>query len=548
MHKGMRTIFVLLAAIMLLAGININANAATVTWTGAGIDNLASNPANWSGGIVPLNGDKIIFDSASSKDCTWNLTVSLASLSIKTGYTGKVSLPSASLTVLNPVFWTGAGADNLASNPANWSGGIVPQNGDEVVFDNTSSKNCTWDINAVPDFISLTGYTGTVTLNSGLTINGSLTIAAGLLDLNNKNLTINSYLLIISSGSLNATSSTITVKGNWANYNSFTPGTSTVILSGTNQTIYGNTTFYNLTKTVTSADTLYFKAGSTQIISNSLTLQGANGELLALRSTQDDSYWYIDPQGTHNTSFIDIKDLYNLSSTNIDAPDSVNSGNNSNVNFGGRPINITTNPATNVTAVSATLNAAVNPNGLSTTAYFQWGISTSYGNTTSSQSIGYGTNNVDITADLTGLSQGTIYYYRVVAGNAGGTDYGSDLSFTTTSAASNISVYPASQDFAGINVGSSSSPQIFTISNTGNSNLVIGSIYLTGTNLDQFVTQNDTCSGMTIAPSAACTIELLFIPSYIGPLTANLSIPSNDPDTPALNIGLSGTGEIQQCL
>lgn len=492
------------------------------------------------------------------------------------------------------VTWTGIG---IASNPANWSGGAIPQNGDDVVFNNTSTQNCTWNINPSLKFFSFnSGYTGTVSLSSNLTVTGNVKIVYG---------------------ALNAGSATITVGGDWYYFSGastplgdinkdgvidisdvilvlrialkidliqpcsdinkdgfvdisdviltlrmslgldstkactgglFNPGTSTVVFDGTNQTIYGSTTFYNLTKTVTSADTLYFEAGSTQTIANSLKLQGASSNLLALRSTMDGSYWYIDPQGTRNTSFVDIKDLYNLSSTNIDAPDSVNSGNNSNVNFGGRPINITTNPATNVTAVSATLNATVNPNGLSTIVYFEWDTDTSYDKITTYQSIGSGTSDVSAAANITGLSPSTTYYYRVVANNAGGTDNGSDFNFTTTSVAPNISASPASNDFGSINVGSLSAPLIFTISNTGEGNLVIGSIYLTGTNLDQFVTQNNTCSGMTIAPSATCTIEVLFIPSFVGPLTANLIVPSNDPDTPTLNIGLSGTGGIQQCL
>ncbi len=93
----------------------------------------------------------------------------------------------------------------------------------------------------------------------------------------------------------------------------------------------------------------------------------------------------------------------------------------------------TTDSATNITANSATLNATVNPNGSETTVYFEWGIDTSYGNSTPAQSIGSGTDDVSITADITGLSPSTIYHYRVVATNAGGTSYGDDISFTTQS-------------------------------------------------------------------------------------------------------------------
>ena len=320
--------------ILFLLGFALSVNAATVTWTGGGSDNLASNSANWSGNTAPQYGDDVIFDST-SKDCTWDLTVTLASLSIKSGYTGKVTKTSGvSLTIAKGITWTGGGADNLASNPANWSNNKVPQNGDNVVFN--GANNCAWDITITPASFKLnTGYSGTVTLNSNLTINGGLTVAGGSLNLSNKALNVDGNILIDISGSLYATSSTITVKGNWTNLGIFSSSTSTVILNGTNQTIYGNTTFYNLIKTVISADTLYFQAGSTQTILNSLTFQGASGNLLAVRCTQNGQYWYINPQGTRNISFVNIKDLYNISFTSIVTTNSVDSGNNANVSFGG---------------------------------------------------------------------------------------------------------------------------------------------------------------------------------------------------------------------
>jgi len=334
MQSSIRKLLISLTCLVFLAVLSGSANAATLTWTGLGSDSLASNPANWSGNITPQYGDDIVFDST-SKDCTWDISVTLASLSIKSGYSGKVTkISGVTLTIAKGNTWTGGGADSLASNPANWSNNKVPQNGDNVVFN--GANNCAWDITITPASFKLnTGYSGTVTLNSNLTINGNLTITSGTLNLNNKNLNVDGYILVGTLGILNATSSTITVKGNWANYGIFIPGTSTIILSGINQTIYGNTTFYNLIKTVTSADTLYFEAGSTQTILNSLTLQGASGNLLFLRSTSEGSYWYIDPQGTRSISFVDLRDLYNLSFTSIVVTNSNNSGNNNNVSFGG---------------------------------------------------------------------------------------------------------------------------------------------------------------------------------------------------------------------
>ncbi|MFH0888949.1 MAG: hypothetical protein V1871_07070 [Planctomycetota bacterium] len=91
----------------------------------------------------------------------------------------------------------------------------------------------------------------------------------------------------------------------------------------------------------------------------------------------------------------------------------------------------TTDPANNSTYNSAILNGTVNPNELSTNAYFQWGLTTSYGNTTTSQAIGSGTTSVAITAAANSLTSNTIYNFRVVGTNTSGTIYGSNLTFTT---------------------------------------------------------------------------------------------------------------------
>lgn len=98
--------------------------------------------------------------------------------------------------------------------------------------------------------------------------------------------------------------------------------------------------------------------------------------------------------------------------------------------IGRRPTAVT-GQATNVTATSATLNAMVNPNGLETSAYFEWGTTTSFGNRTPTQSVGSGTKDVPISADLSGLASGTTYYFRVVAKNSAGEAYGVSSSFKT---------------------------------------------------------------------------------------------------------------------
>ncbi|MSU58712.1 MAG: hypothetical protein EXS35_11140 [Pedosphaera sp.] len=89
----------------------------------------------------------------------------------------------------------------------------------------------------------------------------------------------------------------------------------------------------------------------------------------------------------------------------------------------------TTRPATNVTSVSATLNALVNPNGFSASAFFQYGLTTNYGSTTGATNLGAGTNGVPITAAVSGLQPALTYHFRVVATNVSASATGLDQSF-----------------------------------------------------------------------------------------------------------------------
>jgi len=87
------------------------------------------------------------------------------------------------------------------------------------------------------------------------------------------------------------------------------------------------------------------------------------------------------------------------------------------------------------TASTATLNGNANPNGVSTSAWFEWGTDSTLtvSNPTSpSQAIGSGTTNQPISANLTNLTGGTTYYFRAVAMSSGGTVRGAILNFTTT--------------------------------------------------------------------------------------------------------------------
>jgi phosphodiesterase/alkaline phosphatase D-like protein len=97
------------------------------------------------------------------------------------------------------------------------------------------------------------------------------------------------------------------------------------------------------------------------------------------------------------------------------------------------PPTVVTEKASSIAQTMASLNATVNPNGGSVSdCKLEYGTSPSYGSSvTCTPSPGSGGSAVAVSAAVTGLSANTIYHFRVVATNAGGTGTGGDRTFKT---------------------------------------------------------------------------------------------------------------------
>lgn len=85
--------------------------------------------------------------------------------------------------------------------------------------------------------------------------------------------------------------------------------------------------------------------------------------------------------------------------------------------------------------------------------------------------------------------------------------------------------------------------QTVTVTNTGNANLNVQSPTISGTNANQFAVTDDSCNAGPVAAGGNCSIDVQFNPTARGAQTAELDIPSNDPNMPTTSIPLSGTGE-----
>ena len=108
--------------------------------------------------------------------------------------------------------------------------------------------------------------------------------------------------------------------------------------------------------------------------------------------------------------------------------------------------------ATQITTTNATLNATNNPNGSATLYWFQYGTTTSYGNTTLTNILAAGVKAVPASFTIAGLTTNTTYHFREIVNNGvGGNITNSDSAFTTLATAPTAVTLAASN----INAGSS---------------------------------------------------------------------------------------------
>jgi hypothetical protein len=94
----------------------------------------------------------------------------------------------------------------------------------------------------------------------------------------------------------------------------------------------------------------------------------------------------------------------------------------------------TTAAASSMTLNSATLNGSVYDNGVAITSVtFDYGLTAAYGTTISAtpSSVSAGSGPTSVSGNISGLTPGTVFHFRVNAAYAGGPTHGADMTFTT---------------------------------------------------------------------------------------------------------------------
>jgi hypothetical protein len=90
-----------------------------------------------------------------------------------------------------------------------------------------------------------------------------------------------------------------------------------------------------------------------------------------------------------------------------------------------------TGAASSIGSTSATLAGTVNPQGHQTSYQFDYGTTTSYGQQTPAIAAGSDFSQRAVSQQLTNLTPGILYHYRLRASNASGSRTGADATFTT---------------------------------------------------------------------------------------------------------------------
>ena len=117
--------------------------------------------------------------------------------------------------------------------------------------------------------------------------------------------------------------------------------------------------------------------------------------------------------------------------------------------------------------------------------------------------------------------------------------YGGNYDAFVTKITPDVTLTPQNLNVGNQIVGTTSTPQVSTLTYTGTATLTIGSISVTGANSGDFAETNN--CGTSVPAGGSCTISVTFTPTALGTRTGQVTIPDNNADS-LLPISLTGIG------
>lgn len=154
------------------------------------------------------------------------------------------------------------------------------------------------------------------------------------------------------------------------------------------------------------------------------------------------------------------------------------------------PTSATTEPATNITSTSATLNGTVTTGNVAvgnSGITFDYGLTNTYGNNSLANPYytGVSITPINVSLNLVGLTPSTLYHYRTKVVSSTGTYYGADETFTTNAAYTGSAVTQVAYP-----VGSTSAKLKGTVTVPEGYGIAWGRFYINGINVSPIITIN----------------------------------------------------------
>lgn len=148
-------------------------------------------------------------------------------------------------------------------------------------------------------------------------------------------------------------------------------------------------------------------------------------------------------------------------------------------------------------------------------------------------------SSLTVTVQLTPTAHGARVAQLAVASDALGTPT-LNVTLTGSGTGAIAGVAPAALDLGAENVGDTTAVKSVTVTNTGETALVVSAIVLSGTDAADFATTASL--PLTVAPGASSAVGFTMTPSTAGARSATATLQTNDPLTPATAVALSGIG------
>lgn len=204
---------------------------------------------------------------------------------------------------------------------------------------------------------------------------------------------------------------------------------------------------------------------------------------------------------------------------------------------------VVTGAASNITMTAATLAGEISADGCSAVTAYGFEYSTTAGFTSGTVAASSNLSGGNFSADISGLTASTTYYYKAFATNGGGTVYGAERSFTTLAPPPATMTASALTGFGDVCINQNEGPHSFTLTGT---DLTTADITVGPLNGYTFSTTSGGIyeAALTITQSGGSFTQEVFVmfsPDAAGSFSGNIPVSGGGLTAP-IQVAVTGNG------